>query len=79
MWFVCLVQNFKKIELKYLINSYNNSSNKDQFFNSFFIKLSGTKKLKDQIINNLTEKEIRASWSKGLNNFKKIRSKYLIY
>jgi len=73
------VQNFKKIELKYLINSYNNSSNKDQFFNSFFIKLSGTKKLKDQIINNLTEKEIRASWSKGLNNFKKIRSKYLIY
>ena len=73
------VQNFKKIELKYLINSYKNSSNKDQFFNSFFIKLSGTKKLKDQIINNLTEEEIRASWSKGLNNFKKIRSKYLIY
>ena len=73
------VQNFKKIELKYLINSYNNSSNKDQFFNSFFIKLSGTKNLKDQIINNFTEKEIRASWSKGLNNFKKIRLKYLIY
>ncbi|MDG1219703.1 MAG: DUF1343 domain-containing protein [Flavobacteriaceae bacterium] len=73
------VQNFKKIELKYLINSYNNSSNKDQFFNSFFIKLSGTKNLKDQIINNFTEKEIRASWSKGLNDFKKIRLKYLIY
>ena len=73
------VQNFKKIELKYLINSYNNSSNKDQFFNSFFIKLSGTKNLKDQIINNFTEKEIRASWSKELNNFKKIRLKYLIY
>ena len=73
------VNNFDKIELKYLINGYKNSSNKDQFFNSFFIKLSGTQKLKDQIINNLTEKEIRSSWSKGLLNFKKIRSKYLLY
>ena len=73
------VNNFDKIELKYLINGYKNSSNKDQFFNSFFIKLSGTQKLRDQIINNLTEKEIRSSWSKGLLNFKKIRSKYLLY
>ena len=32
------VQNFKKIELKYLINSYNNSSNKNQFFNSILSK-----------------------------------------
>jgi uncharacterized protein YbbC (DUF1343 family) len=49
------------------------------FFNSFFIKLAGTQNLKDQIINNLTEKEIRSSWSKGLINFKEIRSKYLLY
>jgi len=70
---------FKKIELKYLINSYNNSSNKDQFFNSFFIKLSGTQKLKDQIINNWSENEIRFSWINDLKNFKNIRSKYLLY
>ena len=73
------VNNFDKIELKYLINGYKNSSNKHQFFNSFFIKLAGTQNLKDQIINNLTEKEIRSSWSKGLINFKEIRSKYLLY
>jgi uncharacterized protein YbbC (DUF1343 family) len=73
------IKDFKKIEIKYLINAYNNSSSKDQFFNSFFVKLAGTKDLKRQIINNLTEEQIRLTWSKDLKNFKKIRSKYLFY
>ena len=47
--------------------------------NSFFIKLSGTQKLKDQIINNWSEDEIRFSWINDLKNFKNIRSKYLLY
>ena len=71
--------DFKKIELKYLIDAYKNSSSKDQFFNSFFIKLSGTKDLKRQIINNLKEEQIRLTWQKDLKNFKNIRSKYLLY
>ena len=71
--------DFKKIELKYLINAYKHSSSKDQFFNSFFIKLSGTKDLKRQIINNLTEEQIRLTWEEDLKNFENIRSKYLFY
>ncbi|MBL6877705.1 MAG: DUF1343 domain-containing protein [Flavobacteriaceae bacterium] len=73
------IKDLNRIELKYLINSYNNSSNKDDFFNSFFVKLSGTKKLKEQIINNWSENEIRSSWKYELNDFKKIRKKYLLY
>ena len=71
--------DFKKIELKYLINAYKHSSSKDQFFNSFFIKLSGTKDLKRQIINNLTEEQIRLTWEEDLKYFENIRSKYLFY
>ena len=73
------IKDLNRIELKYLINSYNNSSNKDDFFNSFFVKLSGTKNLKEQIINNWSENEIRSSWTYELNDFKKIRKKYLLY
>ena len=71
--------DFNKIELKYLLNSYKNSSRKDQFFNSFFVKLSGTKNLQKQIVEGTSEKEIRSSWKKGLRDFKTIRTKYLIY
>ena len=46
---------------------------------SFFVKLSGTKNLKEQIINNWSENEIRSSWIYELNDFKKIRNKYLLY
>jgi len=73
------INDFKKIELKYLINAYKNTTSKDQFFNSFFIKLSGTKDLKRQIVNNFTEEQIRLTWEKDLKHFKNIRSKYLFY
>ncbi len=73
-------QFLSKIELKWLIKAYNESSKvKVNFFNSFFTKLAGTKKLQQQIIKGLSQEEIRKSWEKDLNNFKKIRSKYLIY
>jgi uncharacterized protein YbbC (DUF1343 family) len=68
-----------KIELKWLIKAYNTTSDKSRFFNTFFIKLAGTKKLKEQIEAGISEEEIRNSWKEGLDNFKKIRAKYLIY
>lgn len=51
----------------------------DSFFNSFFLKLSGTKELEEQIKAGLTEGEIKQTWQDGLNAFKKIRKKYLLY
>lgn len=68
-----------KIELKWLIKAYNTTSDKSRFFNNFFTRLAGTKKLQQQIEAGVSEEEIRNSWKEGLYNFKKIRAKYLIY
>ena len=67
------------INLNWLIESYNNSAEKEIFFNNFFDKLAGTDKLRLQIIEGKTSKEIKLSWEENLNKFKKIRQKYLIY
>ena len=67
------------INLNWLIESYNQTNNKEDFFNSFFDKLAGTDKLRTQIISGLNEKEIRSSWKTGLKEFKKTRTKYLLY
>ena len=66
------------LNLSWLINTYKISPKKE-FFIPFFIKLAGTKKLQQQIENGVSEIEIKASWQQGLNDFKKIRKKYLLY
>jgi uncharacterized protein YbbC (DUF1343 family) len=68
-----------KINLNWLIVTYNECNEKDKFFNTFFDKLAGTNKLREQIIAGKTTKEIKATWENDLINFKKIREKYLIY
>lgn len=73
------IQKTNRLELKWLIKAYNSTADKKVFFNSFFVKLAGTKKLQEQIENGVSEVEIRKSWEKGLNEFMKVREKYLIY
>ena len=68
-----------RIDLSYLIKYYQLSDNKEDFFNAFFTNLSGTKKLRAQIEQGLSEEEIRTSWQEDLNAFKKKRQQYLIY
>ncbi len=68
-----------RIELKWLIKAYNETADKTKFFNSYFTKLAGTKKLQHQIEAGLTVGEIRASWETQLIEFKEMRKKYLIY
>ena len=72
-------KTINRIELKWLINSYNQIKDKKSFFRSDFNKLSGSSKLQDQIKNGIQESIIRDSWVEGLEEFKKIRSKYLLY
>ena len=67
------------IELKWLINSFTQINDKNNFFRTDFDKLSGTSNLKKQIIEGMSESEIRDSWKEGLEKFKKIRKKYLLY
>lgn len=67
------------INLNWLIDAYNQSKEKEDFFNNFFDKLAGTDKLRLQIIEGKTAKVIKDSWQEGLNSFKKIRVEYLLY
>lgn len=73
------IKKVSRLELKWLIKTYANTSDKTVFFNDFFTKLAGTKKLQEQIIEGISEKEIRKSWETDLNVFKEMRKKYLIY
>lgn len=73
------IKKADKLELKWLIKAYKSTSDKSKFFNPFFTKLAGTKKLQQQIESGISEEEIRKSWEKGLDDFKKMRAKYLIY
>ena len=68
-----------QIKLEWLINSYIQFPHKEDFFYPNFNKISGSNQLQNQIIKGLSEKEIKNTWISDLNNFKKIRKKYLIY
>ncbi|MBT6448654.1 MAG: DUF1343 domain-containing protein, partial [Flavobacteriaceae bacterium] len=48
-----------EINLEWIIYAYNKSKNKTSFFRSGFNRLAGNDKLKEQIINGLSEKEIK--------------------
>lgn len=73
------IPKVSQLEFKWLIKAYDTTSDKSKFFNSFFTKLAGTKKLQQQIEAGISEKDIRKSWEKDLNDFKTMRKKYLIY
>lgn len=70
-----------RIQLKYLVQAYQLFPAKDSFFlaNKFFNKLAGNDILMKQIKDGISEEEIRASWKKDLDAFKKTRKKYLLY
>ena len=72
-------KNPSKLNLSWIIEAYNQLKDKENFFNNFFVKLSGTKELQRQIENGLSKEEIRNSWKEELDKYKEIRAKYLLY
>ena len=70
-----------KIQLKWLFEAYKLFPGKDSFFlkSNSFNRLAGNDILMQQIKDGKTEEEIRKSWEPALNEFKKIRKKYLLY
>ncbi len=73
------MKNNQHLYLYWLIELYKSFPDKKKFFNPFFDKLAGTKSLKKQITEGLSEEEIHKSWANGIEQFKKIRKKYLLY
>ena len=72
-------KKINRLELNWLLKAYQNTTDKTVFFNDFFTKLAGTKKLRQQVEAGLTEDAIRKTWENGLTKFKSVRAKYLIY
>jgi len=77
----------RQINLAWLIELYNAYPDKANFFTpgrvnqdiSAFDLRIGTDQLRKQIIAGVSEADIRKSWEPGLQKFKAIRAKYLLY
>lgn len=67
------------LELSWLIEAYKTAPDTGQFFNTFFEKLAGTAKLREDIKAGKTEEQIKARWKPGIDAFLLIRKKYLLY
>lgn len=70
------------LTLRFFLDFYAKAGKDQAFFFArpqWFDLLAGTKKLRFQIVRGLTEEEIRASWQPALNEYKKMRKKYLLY
>lgn len=70
-----------RINLSYLIDLYQAYPDKENFFldNNFFDKLAGTYTLREQLENGWSESQIRESWTEGLEAFRDMRERYLLY
>lgn len=68
-----------EINLNYIIDAYNSSTNKTNFFNSYFVKLSGNENLKKNIVLGKSSDDIKKEWKEGIYTFKKLRKKYFLY
>lgn len=68
-----------KLQIKWLLEAYQNAPDKDKFFIPYFEKLTGNGTFRKQIQQGLTEAAIRQSWQPALKSYKAIRQKYLLY
>jgi len=74
-------QQTNQLELNWLLQMYNAYPDKDHFFlsNGFFDKLSGTASLREMVVAKKNAEEIRSSWQEGLQRYRTMRKKYLLY
>jgi uncharacterized protein YbbC (DUF1343 family) len=70
-----------QLNLDWIIEAKSLLGDSNVFFDqpSFFDRLAGTSKLREQIMNKTPEEEIRLSWEEGIEKFKRIRRKHLLY
>lgn len=72
-------EGWTRLYLNWLIETYQAFDDKEAFFLPFFEKLAGTDNLRIQIQDGWKEEQIRESWQPGLEAYRKVRQKYLLY
>lgn len=78
--------DLRELDLQWIMRAYQNYENPQKSFflidnkgRYWFDTLAGTDELRKQIIAKKSVEEIKKSWQKGLEDFEKIRKKYVIY
>ncbi len=81
-----LLRKSGKINLSWIMELYKAHPKKELFFDNRLSRemgtierLIGVSAFRQQIIDGVSEEEIRASWEPGLSEYKKMRKKYLLY
>jgi len=69
----------QQVELKWLIHAFQNFPDPEAFFLKGFERIAGNSSLRKQLSSGMEENDIRNSWKPQLQEFKKIRARYLIY
>ena len=72
-------KKLSKVDISFLVDAYQKTPKDKAFFGKTFTVHAGTLNLQQQLESGLTAKEISASWQKDLEEFKKVRVKYLLY
>lgn len=72
-------EGWTRLYLTWLLEAYDKFPEKSEFFLPYFETLAGTAQLRAQIEAGWDEDKIRSSWKPGLDNYLKIREKYLLY
>lgn len=72
-------EHLNRLDLSFLMDAYKRTPETEKFFGKTFTIHAGTKKLQQQLEHGLSEQEIRKTWKNDLEDFKKVRKKYLIY
>ena len=75
------IHQLHEIQLDWLISMYQACPEGTTFFTQadFFDKLAGTSALRSQIAQGVSAADIRKSWKSGLEDYRTLRSKYLLY
>ncbi|MCB0694718.1 MAG: DUF1343 domain-containing protein [Saprospiraceae bacterium] len=75
------IHDTARIQLHYLLDAYQSLPDKEKFFlsNNYLDKLAGSSSLREQIGRGLSEGDIRDTWKEGLDRFRGIRARYILY
>lgn len=75
------LRRLARLDLSHLLRAYEHFPRPDEFFlpNHFIDKLAGSDLLRKQIMEGMTEAEIRAGWQADLAIYRAMREQYLLY
>ncbi len=72
-------KRLNKVNISFLVDAYHKTPKDKKFFGKTFTVHAGTLILQKQIESGMTAEEISVSWKPKIEQFKKLREKYLLY